>query len=81
MITDVVRPWIIRAAPMIALAVALDWFVATPPLLVTVAAGGRLAALVMWHMRPLYLEFGPVRTLYDRVVRWPLRASRGAEVS
>ena len=81
LITDVVRPWIIRAAPMIALAVALDWFVTTPPLLVTVAAGGCLAALVVWHMRPLYLEFGPVRTLYDRVVRWPLRASRGAEVS
>ena len=66
---------------MFALAVALDWFVATPPLLVTVAAGAALAALVIWHMRPLYLEFGPVRTLYDRVVRWPLRASRGAEVS
>ena len=50
----------------------LDWLLTTPPLLVTVASAV-LAALVVWHMRPLYLEFGPVRTLYDRVVRWPLR--------
>jgi O-antigen/teichoic acid export membrane protein len=81
LISDVVRPWIVRAAPMIVLAVAFSWLAATPPLLVTIAAGGAMAALVVWHMRPLYLEFGPVRTLYDRVVRWPLRASRGAEVS
>ena len=40
LITDVVRPWIIRAAPMIALAVALDWLVTTPPLLVTVVGRG-----------------------------------------
>jgi hypothetical protein len=66
---------------MIALAVLIDWFVATPPLLVTVAAGGSLAALVMWHMRPLYLEFGPVRTMYDRVMRWPPRQSREVQPS
>jgi O-antigen/teichoic acid export membrane protein len=78
---DVVRPWLVRAAPMIALAVLIDWFVATPPLLVTVAAGGSLAALVMWHMRPLYLEFGPVRTMYDRVMRWPPRQSREVQPS
>ncbi len=80
LLADVIRPWIVRAAPMVALAIFVNWMLGTPPLLVTVATGGSIAAFVVWHMRPLYLEFGPVRTLYDRVVRWPLR-SRGAEVS
>jgi O-antigen/teichoic acid export membrane protein len=81
LVADVVRPWLIRALPMIGLAIAFDRFVATPPLAVTVAAGGVIAGLVVWHMRPLYLEFGPVRALYDRFVRWPLRPSPGAEAS
>jgi hypothetical protein len=35
--------------------------------------------VAVWHMRPLYLSFGPVRALYDRVFRWlPIRAASGA---
>jgi hypothetical protein len=32
----------------------------------------------MWYMRSLYLEFGPVRNLYDRLFKWlPFRAAPG----
>jgi len=32
-------------------------------------------------MRPLYLSFGPVRVLYDRVFRWLPLAARGADAA
>ena len=37
---------------------------------VTIAVGGAMGLLVVLFMRPLYIEFGPVRTLYERVTRW-----------
>lgn len=76
---DVVRPWIWRLAPLLLLAFLAGRLIATPPLVVTVAAGGAIAAFVMLVMRPLYFEFGPVRHLYDRVVRWPRRARQDVQ--
>ena len=71
---DVVWPWVARFAPLALLSFAVSRFAGTPPLYLTIPGGGTIAALVMLHMRPLYLEFGPVRALYERVVRWPLRS-------
>jgi O-antigen/teichoic acid export membrane protein len=75
-VSDVLGPWAARMAPMGLLAFALQWAVGTPPLGATIAIGAVLGAAVLFYMRPLYIEFGPVRALYDRVIRsW--RASEG----
>ena len=76
LLADVLAPWALRLAPMLVLAFAVQRFAGTPSLPVTIATGGAVGAAVLFYMRPLYIEFGPVRTLYDRVTQsW--RASRG----
>lgn len=70
---DVVRPWAWRIAPLLLLAFLAGRVIAAPPLVITIPAGAAIGGLVMLVMRPLYLEFGPVRHLYDRVMRWPRR--------
>jgi O-antigen/teichoic acid export membrane protein len=84
LVADVLVPWSLRFAPLALIAFAISRFAGTPSLFVTVPAGGIVALLTVLHMRPLYLAFGPVRALYDRVVRWPLRSAPApdrAEVS
>jgi len=76
---DVVRPWLFRMAPLAVLSLVIQKLIGTPPLAVTIALGGVVGMVAVWHMRPLYLSFGPVRALYDRVFRWlPIRAASGA---
>ena len=76
---DVVRPWLLRMAPLAVLSLLIQKLIGTPPLAVTIALGGVVGMVAVWHMRPLYLSFGPVRALYDRVFRWlPIRAASGA---
>lgn len=78
LLADVLRPWALRMVPLAALAFAVQRAVGTPPLFVTIGLGGMIGALSMWFMRGLYLEFGPVRAMYDRLWTWrPLR--RAAE--
>jgi hypothetical protein len=67
---DVLRPWLLRLAPLVLMALALQKFVGTPPLPVTIATGAAVGLVAMWYMRPLYLAFGPVRALYDRLFWW-----------
>jgi O-antigen/teichoic acid export membrane protein len=76
LLSDVLAPWAARMAPMLLLAFAVQRIAGTPPLALTIATGGLVAAAVLVYMRPLYIEFGPVRALYERVTRsW--RASAG----
>ena len=74
LVSEVIVPWFIRFAPLAVLSFGVSRYTGTPPLYVTIPGGAALAAVVMLYMRPLYLEFGPVRSLYDRVVRWALRS-------
>jgi hypothetical protein len=76
LLSDVVSPWALRMVPMIGLAFAVQWLAGTPRLPVTIAIGAAVGATVLFYMRPLYIEFGPVRTLYDRLTR-SLRAAQG----
>jgi len=69
LLSDVLVPWGGRMLPMLLLAFAVQRLVGTPPLPVTIATGGLVAATVLLYMRPLYIEFGPVRALYDRLTR------------
>ena len=69
LLSDVLMPWALRMGPMIGLAFLVQRLAGTPPLPVTIAIGAALGATVLFYMRPLYIEFGPVRTLYDRVTR------------
>jgi len=74
---DVLLPWARRVAPVTIVAVVVENLIGTPPLPITIAAGGLIGAVAMWYMRPLYLTFGPVRALYDRVFKsLPLRTPR-----
>jgi O-antigen/teichoic acid export membrane protein len=76
LLSDVLAPWAARMAPMLVLALAVQRLAGTPPLPVTIAIGACVAATVLFYMRPLYIEFGPVRTLYEQVIRsW--RAAEG----
>jgi O-antigen/teichoic acid export membrane protein len=71
LIADVVRPWALRFLPLVAASIALQQMIGVPTVPVTIAIGGLVAAAAMWHMRPLYLQFGPVRAMYDRMfARW-----------
>ncbi len=75
---DVIRPWLFRMSPLVVLSLILQKLIGTPPLPVTMGLGGIVGLAAVWHMRPLYLSFGPVRALYDRAFKWlPLRP-RGA---
>src|SRR5262249_36365096 len=67
LVGDVVRPWAIRFLPIVAASIAIERVVGVPALPVTMAIGGVVALAAMWYMRPLYLQFGPVRAMYDRV--------------
>jgi len=73
---DVLRPWAWRMIPMVALAFLVQRLLGTPSLPIAAAAGGAMGLTVVLFMRPLYIEFGPVRALYERLVRWP-RATPG----
>lgn len=80
LLADVVRPWLLRIAPLAILALAIQRVIGTPPLPATIAIGAAIALVAVWYMRSLYLEFGPVRTLYDRIFKWlPLRAAHGTD--
>ena len=67
-LAEVVRPWALRFLPLVLLAIGLEQVFGVPSLPVTVATGGLATLAAMWYMRPLYLEFGPVRSLYDRLI-------------
>jgi O-antigen/teichoic acid export membrane protein len=69
LLSAVIWPWALRMAPLAIVALGIEQVMGVPPLLVTVAAGGLMAAAGMWYMRPLYLTFGPVRALYERVIQ------------
>jgi O-antigen/teichoic acid export membrane protein len=71
LITDVLRPWLIRFLPLVAVALAIEQTLGVPPLPVVILIGGLVSLASMWHMRPLYLQFGPVRAMYERLfARW-----------
>jgi hypothetical protein len=79
LLADVVKPWAVRMLPLAIAAFIVQRVIGTPPLLVAVAVGALWGAFSMWVMRGLYLEFGPVRALYDRALQWlPLRRAPGA---
>jgi len=79
---DVLRPWLLRMAPLAVVSLVIQKAIGTPPLAVTIAIGGVVGLAAVWYMRPLYLSFGPVRALYDRVFRWlPPGAARGADAA
>ena len=69
LLSDVLVPWGARMLPMLLLAFAVQRIAGTPALPVTIATGVLVAATVLFYMRPLYIEFGPVRSLYERVTR------------
>lgn len=76
LLSDVLWPWARRMAPMGILAFAVQRLIGAPPLPVTMVIGGLVGATVLFYMRPLYIEFGPVRALYERLAgSW--RASHG----
>jgi len=80
--TDVLWPWGLRMIPLVAIAFALEQFAGVPRLPYTIGMGGAIAVLGMWYMRPLYLAFGPVRALYDRLLYWlPLRLAPRADAT
>jgi hypothetical protein len=77
-LSEILRPWLWRLAPLVLIALLIQQFIGTPPLPVTIAVGALMGLFGVWHMRPLYLEFGPVRTLYDRFFKWlPFRDAPG----
>jgi hypothetical protein len=68
--------------PLGLLALGVQKLAGTPPLPLTIALGAVVGLVAVWYMRPLYLSFGPVRALYDRVFKWlPPRAPRGADAA
>jgi hypothetical protein len=67
LLKDVIVPWAIRFVPLVIVAVAIEQVVGVPTVPVTGLIGGVTALVAMWYMRPLYLQFGPVRAMYDRV--------------
>ena len=66
-IGDVIRPWALRFLPLVAASIAIQQVIGVPRVPVTIALGGAVALGAMWYMRPLYLQFGPVRRMYDRL--------------
>jgi hypothetical protein len=68
LIADVIRPWAIRFLPLVALAVTIEQLVGVPRVPGIVAVGAAMGLGSMWYMRPLYMNFGPVRAMYDRVL-------------
>jgi hypothetical protein len=76
LLVDVIVPWAIRFIPLAAIAIAIEQVVGVPTVPVTAAIGVSTALAAMWYMRPLYLQFGPVRAMYDRL--WSLWLVRRA---
>lgn len=72
---DVLLPWARRAVPLLIIAFVVERLVGTPPLQLTIPAGAVIGAGVMLLMKPLYIEFGPIRHLYDRFNPWPRRSA------
>lgn len=75
---DVIRPWLLRFLPLAVIAVAIEQVLGVPRLPVIVGLGVAVALAAMWYMRPLYMNFGPVRALYDRVLGTWLARPRSA---
>jgi hypothetical protein len=74
LVGDVIKPWTIRVIPLVVVAIAIEQVVGVPSVPVIMAIGAGVAFGSMWHMRPLYLQFGPVRAMYDRLfARWGRR--------
>ena len=67
LIGDVIVPWAIRFLPIVVLSVAIQQVIGVPRVPAVMAIGGAVAVAAMWYMRPLYLQFGPVRAMYDRL--------------
>ena len=81
-LSEILRPWLWRLAPLVAMALVIQKLLGTPRLPVTIAVGALMGLFGVWHMRPLYLEFGPVRTLYDRFFKWlPFRDAPGEKAA
>jgi len=78
LLADVLRPWLVRFVPLVAAAVAIEQLLGVPRMVVIVAMGGLVGVAAMWYMRPLYMNFGPVRALYDRVLGAWLAPARNA---
>ncbi|HEY2433869.1 MAG TPA: hypothetical protein VGI12_14435 [Vicinamibacterales bacterium] len=82
LLAEVIRPWLRRFLPLVICAVALEQLLGVPRVPVVMAIGALVAAISVWYMRPLYLAFGPVRALYDRVLsRFAIRRGGGSERS
>ena len=79
LLSDVLIPWAGRMVPMLMLAAVIQRLIGTPPLPVTIVTGALLGATVLLYMRPLYIEFGPVRTLYERLTRSWRTAPEGVQ--
>jgi O-antigen/teichoic acid export membrane protein len=79
LLSDVLAPWTLRIAPMLLLAFALQQVAGRWSLPVTIATGAAVAAAVLLYMRPLYIEFGPVRSVYERLTRSWRAAMGGAQ--
>jgi hypothetical protein len=78
LLADVIKPWLIRFLPLALIAIAIEQVVGVPPVPVIGAIAAATGLAAMWYMRPLYLQFGPVRALYDRLFTlWAARASGG----
>ena len=67
LVGEVVWPWAKRFLPLVAGSILIEQVIGVPTVPVTVGLGGLVALAAMLHMRPLYLQFGPVRAMYDRV--------------
>jgi len=78
LVGEVIVPWLRRMVPLALLSLGVQMLLGTPPLPVSIALGAFVGLFAVWYMRPLYLSFGPVRALYDRLFKWLPRAAPGA---
>ena len=79
-LSEILRPWLWRLVPLVVIAFVIQKSIGTPPLALTLPIGGLMGLFGIWYMRPLYLEFGPVRALYDRFFkRLPFRTAPGTD--
>jgi hypothetical protein len=71
LIAEVIRPWAVRFLPLVAVSIGIEQVMGVPSVPVIMSIGALTALAAMWYMRPLYMQFGPVRALYDRLfARW-----------
>lgn len=57
---DVLRPWLVRAVPMLAASLAAGFLMPLLPLPAVVATGALVGVLCAWIARPLVLDYPPV---------------------